>query len=108
MQFGLWLTYRFGFSYRPSELERVTVSLSRLRTLERPGVEKIAVEAGAQPEHDFVPSSTRGLDPYTGTDNDPVDEWLAKNKYTFDERYLLVGLVSQGLILPIEGTFRAG
>lgn len=98
------MTYSFEFFYRPSELHRVTVSLSRLRTLDRPGTEKIAVESEAEPHH-LVPRNSTGLDPYTGTDTFNVDEELTKNKYPFEARYLVVGLVSQGLILPIEGRF---
>ncbi|KAJ7445328.1 RNA dependent RNA polymerase-domain-containing protein [Mycena latifolia] len=101
MKFGLWLTYRFKFTYnRASELQRVTVSLSRLRALERPGAEKIAVDAEA--EGDTVLSDALPGDPFQGTDTHPVDQWLAAAKYPFETRYLIVGLVSQGLLLPVE------
>ncbi|KAJ7076679.1 RNA dependent RNA polymerase-domain-containing protein [Mycena belliarum] len=101
MKFGLWLTYRFTFvCARASELERVTVSLSRLRTLERPGTDKVEIDPEADPDvvlPDGVPRT-----PFEGTDAYPVDKWLKDAKYAFDARYLIVGLVSQGLILPIE------
>ncbi|KAJ6592772.1 RNA dependent RNA polymerase-domain-containing protein [Mycena capillaripes] len=104
MKFGLWLTYSFSFSYdRPSELERVSVSLSRLRALERPGTEKIAVDSDAKPDLHILSPSIGG-DPYRGTDNHPVDKLLADAQYPFEARYLLIGLVSQGLILPIEAS----
>ncbi|KAJ7659552.1 RNA dependent RNA polymerase-domain-containing protein [Mycena polygramma] len=100
MKFGLWLTYRFEFFYRPTELERVTVSLSRLRALERPGVEKIAVTLDAEPKP--LKPIIRHQGPYYGVDTDQVEALLAKDKYPFDARYLIVGLVSQGLVLPHE------
>ncbi|KAJ6525898.1 RNA dependent RNA polymerase-domain-containing protein, partial [Mycena vulgaris] len=101
MKFGLWLTYRFDFMYdRPAELVRVTVSLSRLRTLERPGAEKIAVESEAKQDA-VLPERATGH-PYEGADTYPVDQWLADANYSFEARYLVVGLVSQGLVLPIE------
>ncbi|KAJ7799689.1 RNA dependent RNA polymerase-domain-containing protein [Mycena olivaceomarginata] len=100
MKFGLWLTYSFEFSYRSSELQRVRVALSRLRTLDRPGTDKVAVDPEA--EADVVTRTSTGQDPYTGSDTYNVDDLLEKAMYTFDARYLVVGLVSQGLILPIE------
>ncbi|KAJ7748955.1 RNA dependent RNA polymerase-domain-containing protein [Mycena metata] len=102
MKFGLWLTYSFEFNYYPKDLKRVSVSLSRLRTLERPGAEKIAVEDGGVP--DWVNTSGRNIfgDPYAAADITAVDQLLQDAKYPFEARYLLVGLVSQGLILPRE------
>ncbi|KAF8177493.1 RNA dependent RNA polymerase-domain-containing protein [Mycena galopus ATCC 62051] len=100
MKFGLWLTYSFQFSCRPSELKRVTVALSRLRTLDRPGTEEIAVDPDALP--DTILPLPRGPNPYIGTDLCNVDKVLTDAKYAFDARYLVVGLVSQGLVLPSE------
>ncbi|KAJ7032255.1 RNA dependent RNA polymerase-domain-containing protein [Mycena alexandri] len=100
MKLGLWLTYSFEFNYHPKDLKRVSVSLSRLRTLERPGAERIAVEDGGEP--DLVDTTGRNRNPYAGINVTPVDQLLQDSKYPFDARYLLVGLVSQGLILPRE------
>lgn len=96
------MTYSFEFSYRSSELQRVTVALSRLRTLDRPGTDKVAVDPEA--EADVVTQTSTSQNPYIGTNTYNVDDLLEKAMYTFDSRYLLVGLVSQGLILPIEGS----
>ncbi|KAF7368515.1 RNA-dependent RNA polymerase [Mycena venus] len=104
MKFGLWLTYRFEFSgARASELERVTTSLSRLRklSLERPGTEEIMVDSDAN-STDTVIGSTAGTDQYIGTELEPLDQWLEDARYPFDARYLLSGLVSQGLLLALE------
>ncbi|KAJ7776043.1 RNA dependent RNA polymerase-domain-containing protein [Mycena maculata] len=101
MKFGLWLTYRFEFFCdRASELERVTVALSRLRKLERPGAEKIAVDPEAALDT-VIPGAARA-NPYQGTDLEPVDQWLLNAGYSFEASYLLVGLISQGLLLPVE------
>ncbi|KAJ7358168.1 RNA dependent RNA polymerase-domain-containing protein [Mycena albidolilacea] len=100
MKFGLWLTYRFEFTYVPSDLKRVTVALSRLRTLDRPGTEKIAVDPEAKP--DLISSNSSNRNPYVGTDSYNVDKLLAEARYPFEARYLVAGLVSQGLVLPIE------
>ncbi|KAJ7469306.1 RNA dependent RNA polymerase-domain-containing protein [Mycena galericulata] len=102
MKFGLWLTYRFEFFCSPAEFQRITVTLSRLRKLERPGVEKIAVDDSETQTDTVIPSLTPGNNPYQGTSLEPVDQLLADANYPFDARYLLVGLVSQGLLLPRE------
>ncbi|KAF7350656.1 RNA-dependent RNA polymerase [Mycena sanguinolenta] len=86
MKFGLWLTYRFEFTFRASELKRITVALSRLRALDRPGTEKITVDPEAAPDH--VDRSTR-LNPYVDSNICNIDEQL--KEYPFD-----------GLLLPIE------
>ncbi|KAJ7142258.1 RNA dependent RNA polymerase-domain-containing protein [Mycena epipterygia] len=102
MKFGLWLTYRFEFiCFKSSDFERVLVSLSRLRTLERPGAEKIAVDPKASRDTVVAARGAAG-EPFEGSDADPVDQWLADANYPFDARYLLLGLVSQGLLLPVE------
>ncbi|KAJ7678631.1 RNA dependent RNA polymerase-domain-containing protein [Mycena rosella] len=102
MKFGLWLTYRFKFTCaRASDLERVTVSLSRLRALECPGAERIAVNPEADADT-VLPDGAASLNPWEGTDAHPVDKWLTDAKYPFETRYLVVGLVSQGLLLPVE------
>ncbi|KAF8160357.1 RNA dependent RNA polymerase-domain-containing protein [Mycena galopus ATCC 62051] len=100
MKFGLWLTYSFDFfCHRPSDLHRVTVALSRLRTLDRPGTEKIAVN----PEEDDVPPQNSGrMNRWIGTDEDVCNIDKLLENYAFDARYLAIGLISQGLILPIE------
>ncbi|KAJ7215012.1 RNA dependent RNA polymerase-domain-containing protein [Mycena pura] len=106
MKLGLWLTYRFDFSCSNSGIERVVTSLSRLRALDRPGAEKINVNPEADAQNMPVTStnmSTRDH-PFVGTEADvqDIDALLAKDKYAFEARYLLVGLVSQGLVLPGE------
>jgi hypothetical protein len=87
----------------PSDLKRVTVALSRLRALDRTGTEKIAVDPEAKP--DLISSSSSNRNPYIGTDSYNVDKLLAEARYPFEARYLVAGLVSQGLVLPIEGQF---
>ncbi|KAJ6493259.1 RNA dependent RNA polymerase-domain-containing protein [Mycena sanguinolenta] len=97
MKFGLWLTYSFEFAFHASELKRVTVALSRLRTLDRPGTEKIAVDPEAPLDH--VDRSRRS-NPYIDSNTYNIDEQF--KDYAFDARYLVVGLISQGLLLPSE------
>ncbi|KAK7057907.1 RNA-dependent RNA polymerase [Favolaschia claudopus] len=101
MKFGSWLTYRFDFSYTATEISRVKIALERLRTLDRPGTDKIAVEPEAEPQH-LLTTTTPRRDPYKGFDPHNIDEELENAKYAFDARYLLIGLISQGLILPVE------
>ncbi|KAJ7247157.1 RNA dependent RNA polymerase-domain-containing protein [Mycena haematopus] len=52
----------------------------------------------AQP--DLISRNSRRLNPYVDSDTCNVDELL--KDYAFDARYLVVGLVSQGLLLAIE------
>ncbi|KAJ7073163.1 RNA dependent RNA polymerase-domain-containing protein [Mycena amicta] len=109
MKFGLWLTYSFEFNCkRRDEWDRVVTALSRLRTLRRPGMEEISV---VNPEQNpalrgvvIVPRNPRCL--FVGEPEDffDVEGFLASPAvdYPFEARYLVLGLVSQGLILPTE------
>ncbi|CAK5281970.1 unnamed protein product [Mycena citricolor] len=101
MKFGLWLTYGFTFICNRAELERVTTALSRLRTLERTRGEKMEFE-----------NSGLGGDVVNGTERrgwlrddpaPPLDDLLAIQKHPFNVRYLVMGLVGQGLLLECEG-----
>ncbi|CAK5266643.1 unnamed protein product [Mycena citricolor] len=100
MKFGLWLTYGFTFICNRAELERVTTALSRLRTLERTRGEKMEFE-----------NSGLGGDVVNGTERrgwlrddpaPPLDDLLAIQKHPFNVRYLVMGLVGQGLLLECE------
>ncbi|KAJ7627136.1 RNA dependent RNA polymerase-domain-containing protein [Roridomyces roridus] len=96
MKFGLWLTYRFEFICEKSgDLERVITALSRLRKLERPGAERIAVDPEAQ--NDLVVNEPTGERLYEGIAMPAI-----QTSYDFDAHYLVVGLVSQGLLLPMK------
>ncbi|CAK5281996.1 unnamed protein product [Mycena citricolor] len=99
---GQRLTYGFTFICNRAELERVTTALSRLRTLERTRGEKMEFE-----------NSGLGGDVVNGTERrgwlrddpaPPLDDLLAIQKHPFNVRYLVMGLVGQGLLLECEVT----
>ncbi|KAF7290167.1 RNA-dependent RNA polymerase [Mycena indigotica] len=110
MKFGLWLTYSFSFGCRREDYDRVVNALSRLRTLRRPGMEEIAViSADIHPvsRKIKIESAKPGrANMMVGEQRDfpDLEDMMnrANRKCSFEVQYLILGLVSHGLILPIE------
>ncbi|KAF7304518.1 RNA-dependent RNA polymerase [Mycena chlorophos] len=111
MKFGLWLTYSFEFTCRRDEYDRVVNTLSRLRTLGRSGMEDLhVIDADDNPGP--IPRSRRIAVqrisqrdiPHIGEASDFPDlEKLMddpRGKYPFEARYLVLGLVADGHVLP--------
>ncbi|KAF7300221.1 RNA-dependent RNA polymerase [Mycena kentingensis (nom. inval.)] len=108
MKFGLWLTYSFEFDCPRGEWDRVVLALSRLRAVSRPGLDNTSVvnsesSVVARPIT-ILPRRPVRRDPYVGEEDDfpDVGRLLRDARYPFEMRYLVCGLVSQGLLLPGE------
>ncbi|KAJ7454396.1 RNA dependent RNA polymerase-domain-containing protein, partial [Mycena latifolia] len=87
MKFGLWLTYRFEWNFNPAQFRIVKKALDRLRTLHRPGMQHVTVDSTVAPT---LPLNFRDED---------VEESMVRQKLDFESRYLITGLISQGVIL---------
>ncbi|KAJ6529659.1 RNA dependent RNA polymerase-domain-containing protein [Mycena capillaripes] len=90
MKFGLWMTYRFQFTCTPFQYQRIRQALHDLRTLNRPGTDGLEIDSEV-PRSLFLTSNDEEVD--------DVDEFLLQQNLDFETRYLIIGLISYGVVL---------